>query len=166
MTDPTASETLPSHSRPWTVGRVAFTAFRAVWSVVLAQPIARWLEADRGMPFMLGLVVVLPACWWLSGLFRRWGRRVDAGRGGTAFPAFIRFMWSGIAAAMFPQFFLQAVAVPAGWTWLPWVAGAGLGAGWFVLTRPLDRAPAVLAFFVPAVLPLGMPFIFMAFGLF
>lgn len=166
MTDPTASATLPSHSRPWTAGRVAFTAFRAAWSIILAQPVAGWLEADRGIPFMLGVVLVLPACWWLSGLFRRWGRRTDDKRGGAMFATFIRFMWSGIAAAMFPQLFLQAVTVPAGWAWLAWVAGAGLGVGWFVSTRRLNHAPVVLAFFVPATLPLGMPFVFMAFGVF
>lgn len=166
MTDTPASEALPSQSRPWTAGRIAFTVFRAVWSIVLAQPIAGWLEADRGMPYLLALVVVLPACWWLSGLFRAWGRPVNAKRGGVTFAMFIRFMWSGMAAAMFPQLLIQAVAVPPGWTWLAWAVGAALGVGWFLLTRRLNHAPVVLAFFVPAALPLGMTFVFMVFGIF
>lgn len=144
---------------PWTAGRIAYVIFRILWSLVLAQAIARWLEADRGMPFLAGFALAAPGCWWLSDMFRRWGRRrepstnrliVGARRAGDWF---FRGVWSLIAAMMAAQMALLHFALPA----MPaWLLGGAVGVGWFWYCRRFDDSAAFVRFFAPASLPLGM----------
>lgn len=152
-------------SAPWTVGRIAFMIFRFVWSLVLAQAIARWLEADRGMPFLAGLALAAPGCWWLSGLFRGWGRRrkpasnrfaVGARRVGDAF---FRGVWSLIAAMMAAQLTQLHFGLPVA---LAWLLGGAVAIGWFWFCRRFDDSAAAVRFFAPALLPLGMAFVELA----
>lgn len=166
-TSQTASQTIPAEEKPpappapWTAGRVAFVIFRILWSLVLAQAIARWLEADRGIPFFMGFALAAPGCWWLSGLFRRWGRRrepasnrfaVGARRAGDIF---FRGVWSLAAAMIAAQLTQLHFALPAAPAWL---LGGAVGVGWFWFCRRFDDSAAIIRFFAPASLPLGMVF--------
>lgn len=162
MNDPVAAADDHAAAKPpRTAGSIAFLVFRGLWTLVSAQAVAGLLEAEFRLPYVAGFVVAAPACWWLSGLFRAWGRRRPPAQGAFNVKmrgigdAFFRGVWSLIAAmtvAHAVQLHFAVASAPA------WIAGAAVGVGWFAYCRRFDDRSAFVRFFAPASLPMGVAF--------
>ena len=148
---------------PWTFGRIAFLAFRVLWTLVVAQAAGGLMALEAGVPVPLGFALALPVAWWLSGMFRAWGRRPDPAAHSpftravhTTAEVWVRAVCSLIAAMMAPEALIQAGKIPPDLGWVGWLAGLGVGVGWFLFTRRFAGRSGVARIAGPASLPLAL----------
>lgn len=140
--------------------------YRVLWVLVLGGAFAKWAEHEFGIPPSIGSLPALALSWWLFGVtvgkcFQRRPKPVvtapptmgDAVRKAGA--AYLRLMWAIMAVMIAAQAVTEAFSVP---TLTAWGGGLALGAWWFLFSERFEESPPAMAFFGPALLPMGIVF--------